>query len=196
MRRMITQKDQDYIKALSTALAADIEDGRVVIGNNVAVGNNVYVDSDVEVGNNVEVGGKITTNGYISSANMPLHSLVVKAYDENENELQDVKVSIFVMYFANTQNTGVDSGAYQKAFVALENDDGGSIKSIELFDGNGGAFCDKMLIEKAVGETFNDITSTTTTSANVITFASPNYIATVELLAFTAQLLNIQLSQL
>ena len=165
MKRMITSKLIDKIKSLFTSVSTDD-------------------DGNVEIGRNLEVDGKITTNGYINSANIPLHSLVVKAYDENENELQDVKVSTFVMYFADTQNTGVDIGVYQKAFVALENETGGSIKSIELFDGDGGTFCDNMLIEKAVGESFNDITSTTTTNGNEITFASSNSTVTVELLAF------------
>jgi hypothetical protein len=166
MKRMITNKLIDKIKSLFTSVSTDD-------------------DGNVEIGKNLEVDGEIATNGYINSANIPLHSLVVKAYDENENELQDVQVSIFVMNFADTQNTGVDTGVYKKAFVALESDAVG-IKSIELFDRDGGVFCDNVLIEKAVGETFNDITSTTTTNGNVITFASSNSIATVELLAFLA----------
>ena len=69
-RRMIPQKDQDYIKVLSAALAADIAgnveahgdafvDRNVEVHDSVEVYNNIMADNNVEVSGDLQVGGSV-----------------------------------------------------------------------------------------------------------------------------------------
>lgn len=157
MKRMITNKLVDKIKSLFTVVSTD--------------------DGNVEIDKNLEVDGEITTNGYINSANIPLHSLIVKAYDADGTELTGVEISIFVINFVGH----LSIGSFQKVFIALN---GGNVKSIQLLLQNGDPFCDLILYLRAIGENLNDITSTTTTNGNEIIYASTNSMSTLELLTF------------
>ena len=67
-RRMIPQKDQDYIEVLSTALSAD-KVGNVEVGGDFEVGNNAIVGSDAIVSGAVTVSGDVEANGNVEVGN-------------------------------------------------------------------------------------------------------------------------------
>jgi hypothetical protein len=77
-RRMITQKDQDYIKVLSTALDVD-QNKHVVINGDIETYHDVEVENNLVVDNDADVYGELHVNGGVK-----YHQAVIPEYPATE----------------------------------------------------------------------------------------------------------------